>query len=63
MSVDAGAPSEVLVGDAADRGTTDSDSGAPRRGFLALLCLIEVVWIGSLIYATVRTVDFVRELL
>jgi len=28
-----------------------------------LLCLIEVVWIGALIYGTVQTVDFVRGLI
>ena len=54
MSVDVGSPSKALVSDAGDRGVTEKGSGAPSRRVLVLVGLIEVVWIGALIYGSVQ---------
>ena len=62
MSVDVDSPAKALVSDAGDRGVAEECPGTPRRGLL-VLCLIEVVWIGVLIYGAVLTVGFVRGLI
>lgn len=63
MSGDLGSTATALVSDAGDRGVTESRSGTEGRGVLVLLCLIELVWIGALIYGTVQMVDVVRGLI
>ena len=62
MSVEVDSPAKALASDAGDRGVAEERSGTPRRGLL-VLCLIEVVWIGVLIYGAVLTVGFVRGLI
>jgi hypothetical protein len=59
MSLDVGSPSKALVSDAGDRGVTEKRSGAPRRGTLVLLCLIEAVWVGAFIYGLAQGVALI----
>lgn len=63
MSVDVSSPSKALVSDAGDRGVTKKRSGGPRLGTLVLVCLIEAVWVGALIYGLFHGVAFVLELI
>ena len=59
MSVDVHSPAKAL---ASDHGVTENRPAGPGRGLLFLV-LLELVWIGILIYGTVETVTFVRELI
>ena len=73
MAVDVGSSAKALMSGAADSGVgLDSQrlrergtekGGAPAPGMLAFLGLIEVVWIGALIYGSAQSVDFVRGLI
>jgi hypothetical protein len=73
MSVDAVSASKALVGptealasDADDRAPAARGSGAPSRGMLVVLCLIEAAWIGVLIaaavFGTLATSDYIHGL-
>jgi hypothetical protein len=60
VATEVGPPSEVPVSDAREASVTEERSGHPGRGFLVLLSLIQVAWIGALIYGAIRVVDFIQ---
>ena len=60
MSVDVQSPAKAL---ASDHGVTENRPAGPGRRILFFLVLLELLWIGILIYGTVGTVTFVRGLI
>ena len=57
---DAGLPYEASVGDVSQP-ATEGMSGRWERGLLALLCTIQLAWIGALGYGVVQLTNTVVE--
>ena len=67
MAVDVGLYARAHVGDSPQPGVgekaSEASGGKLAGALLALLCLVEVVWIAAVVYGVFLAQDFVRSLL